>query len=255
MDEQTERTREVVTRYHQCWMNRDVEGVLALFHPQVEYFDFYNDFQIPAAELANYVRTAMPRGPQHHIEHIDRIRADGDTAFIQYRSRLTLRRSSRLASFRASEAITVRDGLIWRVHEYATPVREETEGARTGERRLGLSSAQLRTMMADLESYFARVRPYLDPDMKLEKVAQATGYTRNQISFLLNQVLGLSFYQYLNRARIDHLLERLDQEAVPRVDELAYAVGFNSLSVFYRCFREQTGQPPRAYLAKRRGEG
>ena len=49
MNEETERTREVVTRYHQCWMNRDVEGVLAMFHPQVQYCDFYNDLEIPAS--------------------------------------------------------------------------------------------------------------------------------------------------------------------------------------------------------------
>lgn len=247
MDEETERTRAVVTRYHQCWMDRDVEAVLAMFHPQVQYCDFFNDLEIPASELAGYVRSAMPRSPQQRIEHIDRIRADGDTAFIQYQSRLTLRRSSRLASFRASEAITVRDGLIWRVHEYATPVREQ---AAAGSLRLGLSSAQVGQMLLDIEAYFARARPYLDPDMDLERLARASGYTRNQISYLLNQVLGQSFYRYLNQARIGHLLERLRQEPSARIDELAFAVGFNSLSVFYRCFREHTGLAPRAYLAQ-----
>ena len=253
MDEETERTREVVTRYHQCWMNRDIEGVLALFHPEVHYCDFFNDLEIPAAELPNYVRTAMPRSPQHRIEHIDRIRADGDTAFIQYQSRLTLRRSSRLASFRASEAITVRDGLIWRVHEYATPVREQSLDGGAERQRLGLSSAQVGQMLLDIESHFVSARPYLDPEMDLERLAKATGYTRNQISYLLNQVLGQSFYRYLNQARIGHLLERLKQEPTARIDELAFAVGFNSLSVFYRCFREHTGMAPRAYLAGMQG--
>ncbi|MBB4865732.1 AraC-like DNA-binding protein [Pseudomonas nitritireducens] len=249
MDEETERTRAVVTRYHQYWMDRDIEGVLGMFHPQVQYCDFYNDLEIPAAELPAYIRTAMPRSPQHRIEHIDKIRADGDTAFIQYQSRLTLRRSSRLASFRASEAITVRDGLIWRVHEYATPVREQRSEGPGDQQRLGLSSAQVGKMLLDIESYFGSARPYLDPEMDLERLARATGYTRNQISYLLNQVLGQSFYRYLNQARIVHLLERLREEPAARIDELAFAVGFNSLSVFYRCFREHTGQPPRAYLA------
>ncbi|MBD9438148.1 AraC family transcriptional regulator, partial [Pseudoxanthomonas sp. PXM03] len=154
-------------------------------------------------------------------------------AFIQYRSRLTLRRSSRLASFRASEAITVRDGLIWRVHEYATPVREQREEGVKDQRRLGLNSAQVGKMLLDIESYFGSAHPYLDPEMDLERLARATGYTRNQISYLLNQVLGQSFYRYLNQARIGHLLERLREEPAARIDELAFAVGFNSLSVFY----------------------
>lgn len=258
MDEETARTREVVERYHQCWLDRDVEGVLALFHPDIEYYDFFNNLRIPLQQLRDYVSTAMPRSAQHRLEHVDRIRVDGDTAFIQYHSRLTLRRSSRLASFRASEAITVRDGRVWRVHEYATPVREEQPPSTDKVPRLGLSSAQVRLMLLDLEQYFTAEQPYLAADLDLSKVASDTGYTRNQVSYLLNQVLGLSFYQYVNRARVDHLLAQLDGEDGTRIDELAFAAGFNSLSVFYRCFRARTGLPPRSYfkqLAKGKAPG
>lgn len=248
MDEETERTREVVERYHQCWVARDVDGVVALFHPDIEYYDFFNNLRIPLPQLHDYVSTAMPRSAQHRLEHVDRIRVDGDTAFIQYHSRLTLRRSRRLASFRASEAITVRDGLIWRVHEYATPVREEPPASTDKVPRLGLSSAQVQLMLLDLQQYFCAEQPYLAADLDLSKVASDTGYTRNQISYLLNQVLGLSFYQYVNRARVDHLLEQMKGEDGTRIDELAFAAGFNSLSVFYRCFRARTGLPPRSYF-------
>ena len=147
----------------------------------------------------------------------------------------------------------MRDGLIWRVHEYATAVREENVGAGAEAptakiQRLGLSSVQVRLMLLDLEQYFASEKPYLASDLDLSKVAADTGYSRNQVSYLLNQMLGVSFYQYVNRARVDHLLERLGEEDAGRIDELAFAVGFNSLSVFYRCFRERTGLPPRGYL-------
>ncbi len=81
-------------------------------------------------------------------------------------------------------------------------------------------------------------------------MANATGYTRNQISYLLNQVLGLSFYQYVNQTRLQHLLGQLSGELPGRVDELAFAAGFNSLSAFYRCFRQHTGQSPREYLKR-----
>ncbi|MGV8475458.1 hypothetical protein CGQ13_32160, partial [Pseudomonas aeruginosa] len=30
----------------------------------------------------------------------------------------------------------------------------------------------------------------------------------------------------------------------------AFAAGFNSLSAFYRCFRQHTGQSPREYLKR-----
>ena len=103
-------------------------------------------------------------------------------------------------------------------------------------------------MAEDLLQYFQRQQPYLDPELDLQRVAKECGYSRNQISYLLNQVLGQSFYRYVNLARLQHLLGMLDTVAPPlRIDELAFAAGFNSLSAFYTCFRQHTGLTPKAY--------
>jgi AraC-like DNA-binding protein len=107
----------------------------------------------------------------------------------------------------------------------------------------------LSLLAQDLQDYFHKHRPFLDPDLDLQQVAAATGYSRNQISHLLNQVLGQSFYRYVNQARLQHLLDGLAAGSDPRrVDELAFAAGFNSLSAFYKCFRERMGVTPKAYL-------
>ncbi len=157
-------------------------------------------------------------------------------------------------SFRASEAITVRDGLIWRVNEYASLVHEHHVGSsaaakRPAVSRLGLSPRQLSFMADDLQQYFQRQQPYLDPALDLQRVAKESGYSRNQISYLLNQVLGQSFYRYVNQARLQHLLAALDTATPPVcIDDLAFAAGFNSLSAFYSGFRQHTGQSPKAYL-------
>jgi len=202
--------------------------------------------------LRDYVRDSMPRDADEALEHSDRIRLDGNTAFIQYR--ITLRGGEGLVSFRASEAITVRDGLIWRVNEYASLVREQVSSKvitskRAAVSRLGLSPRQLSFMAEDLQQYFQRQQPYLDPELDLQRVAMECGYSRNQISYLLNQVLGQSFYRYVNQARLQHLLTALNTAMSPlRMDELAFAAGFNSLSAFYSCFRQHTGQSPKAYV-------
>ncbi len=112
--EQTRATGQTVMRYHLCWKHRDLDGVMALYHPDVCYHDFFQNRVMALAELREYVQQSMPREADEALEHSDRIRLDGDTAFIQYR--MTLRGSQGLVSFRASEAITVRDGLIWRVN-------------------------------------------------------------------------------------------------------------------------------------------
>ncbi|MNQ85427.1 Melibiose operon regulatory protein [compost metagenome] len=247
-DPQTAATRDVVMRYHLSWKARDIDAVLALYHPEVEYNDFFQNRCMHREELAGYVHATMPCGPVDFLEHNDRIRIDGDTAFIQYAIRV-----SGGGTFRTSEAITVRDGLIWRINEYALLVqpasRTKDSAQRPAASRLGLSARQLGMLARDLEEYFQRTQPYLDPALDLHQVASATGYTRNQISYLLNQMLGQSFYQYVNQARLRHLLQLL-QSAMPpvRIDELAFTAGFNSLSAFYRCFRQHTGLSPKAYL-------
>ncbi|MEO4049339.1 helix-turn-helix domain-containing protein [Pseudomonas sp. CAU 1711] len=249
---QTERTRETILRYHLSWKQRDLEAVLALYHPDVEYNDFFQQRSMRLAELRDYVADNLPRRPGELLEHVDRIRIDGHTAFIQYR--FALQGSGGLASFRTGEAITVRDGLIWRINEYATLVHEARPsaaggGARPAASRLGLSARQLSLLAQDLQEYFQRHKAFLDPELDLQQVAAVTGYSRNQISHLLNQVLGQSFYRYVNQARLQHLLDGLQAGGDPgRIDELAFAAGFNSLSAFYKCFRERLGMTPKAYL-------
>jgi len=69
------------------------------------------------------------------------------------------------------------------------------------------------------------------------------------LSYLLNQVLGQSFYRYVTQARLNYLLERLAShgENAP-IDALAASAGFNSTSAFYKAFRTHTGCTPKAWL-------
>ncbi|MFO2463458.1 helix-turn-helix domain-containing protein [Pseudomonas sp. 15FMM2] len=251
--QQSQATGEVVLSHHLCWKRRDLDGVIAHYHPDIQYHDFFQNRVVGFDELREYLRASMPRDPDEAIEHTDRIRTDGDTAFIQYR--VTLRGGQGLVSFRTSEAITVRDGLIWRVNEYASLVHEQPasrarpQATRPTVSRLGLSPQQLSYLANDLQQYFQGLQPYLDPELNLQRVARECGYSRNQISYLLNQVLGQSFYRYVNQARLQHLLAALDSATPPiRIDELAFAAGFNSLSAFYSCFRQHTGLTPKAYV-------
>ncbi|WP_311886818.1 MULTISPECIES: helix-turn-helix domain-containing protein [unclassified Pseudomonas] len=249
--EQTQATAATVMCYHLSWKHRDLDSVMALYHPDIQYNDFFQNRVLCLDELREYVRVSMPRESDELLEHCDRIRVDGNTAFIQYE--VTLRGGDGLVSFRSSEAITVKDGLIWRVNEYASLVRTQTAGTASSSQRpavsrLGLSPRQLSFMAEDLQQYFDKQQPYLDPELDLQRVAKECGYSRNQISYLLNQVLGQSFYRYVNQARLQHLLRSLDNATPPvRIDELAFAAGFNSLSAFYSCFRQHTGQSPKAY--------
>ena len=129
-DPQTAATREVVMRYHFTWKARDIEAVLALYHPEVQYNDFFQNRSMGRDALREYLLATMPSGPEDFLEHNDRIRVDGDTAFIQYAISV-----AGGGTFRASEAITVRDGLIWRINEYALLVQPPAQPGKPASQR------------------------------------------------------------------------------------------------------------------------
>lgn len=251
-DPSSTQTHEVVVRYHEAWKRRDLDSVMALYHPAIEYNDFFQNRTIDYSQLRDYLAASMPVGSEEFQIYTDRLRIDGDTAFLQYR--VTLNGSEGLVSFRTVEALSVRDGLIIKVNEHAMLVNHAptlTRQAYSAEAvsRLGLSARQVGALANDLQQYFEQTKPYLDPRLDLSQVAASTGYTRNQISFFLNQVRGQTFYTLLNQLRLDEALSRLNaQHHASRIDEIASASGFNSLSTFYRCFKQKTGCSPKAYL-------
>ncbi|MBX9755574.1 MAG: nuclear transport factor 2 family protein [Pseudomonadaceae bacterium] len=144
-DPLTAATRAVVLRYHLNWKARDLDAVMALYHPQIEYHDLFQSCCFHYPQLRDYVRDSLCGAAP---EHQERIRVDGDTAFFQYRLNLQGGDGSRF--FRSCEAITVRDGLIWRIREYAVLVNPHSAmpsptSQRPAVSRLGLPAQQAQT--------------------------------------------------------------------------------------------------------------
>ena len=166
-DAESRATWEVARRYHE-WRARDAEAALALFHPEIEYCDFYRNLTLAHADLPAYLAESMPHGGKESLRHTDRIRVDGDTAFIQYRV-IRLASSGKLVGFQGGEAIQVRDGL------YRRRARIPHAGAferGTGRRSNWLNPQRLARLLADLQAYFAEQRPYLDCELSLGQVAR-----------------------------------------------------------------------------------
>lgn len=235
-------THSVILAYHRAWKHRDLDALMALYDPAIEYNDMLQNRRIAQAQLRDYLAASMPVSAEELQAYTERLLIDGDTAVLQYQ--LTLNGSDGLVSISAIEALSVRDGLIFKVNEYAVLVSNVAQkpAAREGNdtvSRLGLSARQVGAMANDLQQYFQQTRPYLNPALDLPKVAAATGYTRNQISFFLNQVRGQTFYTLLNQLRLKEVLDQLHTAQTPsRIDEIAHGAGFNSLSTFYRCFKQ-----------------
>jgi AraC-like DNA-binding protein len=116
-----------------------------------------------------------------------------------------------------------------------------------GSKKIALDEYRITILTDDLNDYFL-THPYLNNELTLSDVALATGYTRNQISYVLNRSFGKSFYDYINYARINYLLEQLILSYKGNINFLADQAGFNSITTFYKFFKQKTGQTPKAYI-------
>jgi AraC-like DNA-binding protein len=87
-----------------------------------------------------------------------------------------------------------------------------------------------------------------DRDVSLGEVAQAVNTSIFYFCKLFKKTTGHTFTDYLSRVRIEKAKTLLLNPST-RVSEVAYAVGFQSLTHFNRMFRKLTGQSPSAYRA------
>ncbi|WP_165615029.1 helix-turn-helix domain-containing protein [Yoonia tamlensis] len=89
---------------------------------------------------------------------------------------------------------------------------------------------------------------YLEPNLTLQKLSQHVGALPNQVSQTLNQEIGVSFFDYVARWRIEASKPRI-KAGEASVLTVALDVGFNSRSTFYKAFKRETGMTPKAYRA------
>ncbi|MVW73988.1 helix-turn-helix domain-containing protein [Pseudomonas xionganensis] len=237
-------TLRIVDQHNACWGRGDVAGVEALYHPEMQFIEHFSGRSFQGEALRRHVRAIIARSALDSLEYLDRPRVDGDTAFVRYREVIRSAEGSALLSFSACDAVRVVDGLIIEINEYAL-VQQPAGSAKpqNAARKIGLGPRALGYLLNDLALYFQQQQPYLDPGLSLPAVAEACGYTRNQISYALNQGLGLTFYQYVNRARIAHVLA---SDPGLGVLEQARAAGFRSTSTFYAAYKAVTGTSPGA---------
>lgn len=88
----------------------------------------------------------------------------------------------------------------------------------------------------------------LAEDLSLDQVARVAGTSPFYFCKLFKAATGLTFTDYVARARVEHT-KRLLRDAQVRISEAAFAVGFQSLSQFNRVFRRVTGESPTDYRA------
>lgn len=112
--------------------------------------------------------------------------------------------------------------------------------------RSGLDDEMCKKIAKDIETAMQTRELFLDPTLNLSMLAAEVNSQPNYVSQALNQILGRTFFDYVNRWRVGHSQTLIKLAEAPVLD-IALMSGFNSKSSFYTAFRKETGQTPTEY--------
>ena len=117
-----------------------------------------------------------------------------------------------------------------------------------------LTEQEVKKYQAALSEAMDSNRIYLDPDLSLRSLSEQIKLHPNKLSWLLNEVVGMNFNEFVNKYRLEafQALARQPDTNHLTILGLAYECGFNSKSVFNEFFKRTTGQTPSAWLRKNR---
>ncbi|MBO5548700.1 MAG: helix-turn-helix transcriptional regulator [Prevotella sp.] len=101
-----------------------------------------------------------------------------------------------------------------------------------------------------LEQWMEHEKPYTNPDFRLIDLQQVLPMNRTYLSQFIHREYGCTFYQFVNRYRIEEA-QRLKQEQPDiKIGEVSARCGFSSPTVFTRTFTTIIGITPCQWVKK-----
>lgn len=112
------------------------------------------------------------------------------------------------------------------------------------------SSGSTAELHRKLDRWMTTEKPYLNPDFQLADLGEVLHMNRTYISHFLKAEYGCTFYQFVNRYRIEEAKRLKLAHPDLKLEELAIRCGFSSRVVFSNVFTRETGLSPREWFKK-----
>ncbi len=119
------------------------------------------------------------------------------------------------------------------------------------------NTAKTANQLTDLENWKTKLsllmedkKLYENPELSIWEVAQALETHSKQISQVINQGFGINFNDYVNKYRVEAVIQKMEagEHNLQTLLGIAYDCGFNSKSTYNRSFKRHTGLSPNEYL-------
>lgn len=115
-----------------------------------------------------------------------------------------------------------------------------------------LSNDDLDHLKEKLEQVMEKQKPYLNRKLLKAELAELLGVSNPEIARLLNERIGMSFFEYVNYYRIKEFVELAKTEEAQKLTifGIAQEAGFNSKTTFNKSFKKLMGSSPSEYFAR-----
>ena len=249
-----------VESYIDAWNHSDPKGVADHLTADGIYCDIPEHVQCSHDEMIAHVIEFCSKH-QHRYELIGEILTSSNTIAFQYQvcplehgeqcSSPTAYRGAEFMTLHGDAAMTITDYYDIRgVGQPSTPAQLSSGHPQVNKyAKSGLSSEQLLEFKGRLERIMQLQQLFLRSDLTLPMLAGTVGCSVNHLSQVINSGFGMSFFDYLNRYRIEYAKELLSrgEGRGGAILNIAFTVGFNSNSAFYAAFKKRVGQTPAQY--------
>lgn len=113
-----------------------------------------------------------------------------------------------------------------------------------------LSKEECEALYEKLNRYMQSEKPYMNKDLKIGDLADTLDTSSHSLSYLFNQYLNVSYYDFVNDWRIAEFKKLVTEDTSSRytLDVLADLCGFSSRASFFRSFKKNTGITPNEYI-------
>jgi AraC-like DNA-binding protein len=246
-----------VSSYFDAWNHHDAAAVADHLARGGTYCDMPFKRQLARVELIAHLKEYFARDNCRYQLIGEILRGENSIAF-QYRA-CPDDEPGEVTGWTGAEFVTMQGDAAGRIEDYyRSPDLEsalQVMGPLPGKQRVqryaksGLDEEGLREVMARLTELMKADQLYLEPDLSLPQLAERMDCSVNHLSQAINAGFGASFYDYVNGYRVRQAADILctgDTGSNPILD-VAWAVGFNSISTFYAAFKKITGQTPAQY--------
>jgi AraC-like DNA-binding protein len=112
------------------------------------------------------------------------------------------------------------------------------------------ASQELGTLMRQIDLIMQERKPFLDPDLTLQQLAELANIDKKTLSNVLNKGFRENFFNYVNKKRVEYAKMLLTTSVDKTILEIIYDVGFNSKSSFNTAFKKHAGLTPSAFRSK-----